>query len=331
MRITVDGRAGFGTSEPRQRVHAKEAIASGLDFESAGTITLYPPDGFASFHLDNGPAGGRPTGRLRISFGGEPGDVEVVCVTQDSRVGVGTQAPLGTFHVASSATSDVPQVAITSNAPKRLRAHPARSVCANPVTKIIGAWRDWDIAAGAGQLHFFVPSAGDVMAMTEQGDVGIGTDTPASKLEVKGVATVQVLDITGGADIAEIFCGAESERPEPGTVMVIDETSAGGLRISTTAQDPKVVGIVSGDAHAGPAIRLNKGSDSGVCVALVGRVPCKADARLEPIRVGDLLSTSDLPGYAMRTSQPTPGTVLGKAMTALPEGTGTVIALVSLQ
>ena len=87
------GSVGVGTTAPRTELHVLGRISTGLDFSSAGAVTFFPPDGFAWFHIDNGPAGGRPIGRLRISYGVNPGDNEVVNVLQDGKVGVGTSAP----------------------------------------------------------------------------------------------------------------------------------------------------------------------------------------------------------------------------------------------
>jgi hypothetical protein len=64
------GRVGVGFGQPRTQLHVLGRISSGADFTSAGAITFFPPDGFAWFHIDNGPAGGRPLGRMRFSFGG---------------------------------------------------------------------------------------------------------------------------------------------------------------------------------------------------------------------------------------------------------------------
>ncbi|NTV62521.1 MAG: hypothetical protein HGA65_03150 [Oscillochloris sp.] len=84
--VTPDGNMGIGLAEPRNQLHVLRGIASGLDFNSPGSITFYPPDGFAWFHIDNGPAGGRPIGRLRISHGGTPGRFELVSITQGGDV-----------------------------------------------------------------------------------------------------------------------------------------------------------------------------------------------------------------------------------------------------
>jgi len=66
---------------------------------------------------------------------------------------------------------------------------------------------------------------------------------------------------------------------------------------------------------------------------MAGRVYVKAMVAGGAIAPGDLLTTSDVPGHAMRASDPERafGTVLGKAMSALEEGTGLVLVLVNLQ
>ena len=68
-------------------------------------------------------------------------------------------------------------------------------------------------------------------------------------------------------------------------------------------------------------------------VALSGRVYCLADASAAPIEPGDLLTTSDTPGHAMKVTQygRAPGAVLGKAMSPLAKGRGMILVLVNLQ
>jgi len=135
-------------------------------------------------------------------------------------------------------------------------------------------------------------------------------------------------------DVAEYFPVEGS--PESGTVMVVGPE--GVLQSSTTAYDTRVVGIVSTD----PAVSLgvkDTGNPGEVPIAVAGRVPCKVDASNGPIQPGDLLTTSDRPGYAMK-AEPTmingrgfypDGTILGKAMGTLESGTGVIEVLVTLQ
>ncbi len=63
-------------------------------------------------------------------------------------------------------------------------------------------------------------------------------------------------------------------------------------------------------------------------VALAGRVPVKVDASYGAIQVGDLLVASATPGRAMRSDNPMPGTVIGKALEAWDAGQGTIMMMV---
>jgi hypothetical protein len=64
-----------------------------------------------------------------------------------------------------------------------------------------------------------------------------------------------------------------------------------------------------------------------VAVALVGRVPVKADASYASIRKGDYLTTSETPGHARRLEGP--GPYLGIAMDELASGKGEVLVFLS--
>ena len=68
-------------------------------------------------------------------------------------------------------------------------------------------------------------------------------------------------------------------------------------------------------------------------LALVGKVYCKADASFAPIEIGDLLTTSPTPGYAMKAADPAKafGAVIGKALSPLPKGANLIPILIALQ
>jgi hypothetical protein len=145
---------------------------------------------------------------------------------------------------------------------------------------------------------------------------------------------VSTLTIRGGADIAEPFAMSHGGI-EPGSVVIIDEDNPGKLKTSSHAYDKRVAGIVSGANGIRPGISLiQEGKlEAGENVALTGRVYVKADASFAAIKPGDLLTTSDTPGHAMMVTDPAraQGAILGKAMSALKEGKGMVLVLVSLQ
>jgi hypothetical protein len=153
-------------------------------------------------------------------------------------------------------------------------------------------------------------------------------------LIVSGWVVTSVLQITGGTDVAEPFQMSREDIP-PGAVVIIDDENVGQLRMSETAYDKRVAGIVSGANGINPGISLSQQGviEGGQNVALSGRVYVLADASTGPIKPGDLLTTSNTPGYAMAATDhaKAQGAVIGKAMSALRSGKGTVLVLVTLQ
>jgi hypothetical protein len=104
---------------------------------------------------------------------------------------------------------------------------------------------------------------------------------------------------------------------------------------SSQAYDLRVAGVVS----AAPGVILGEGGEGKVMVATTGRVKIKVDATRGPVRVGDLLVTSDVEGVAMKseplslggTAIHRPGTLIGKALEPLDKGVGEILVLLSLQ
>ena len=137
-----------------------------------------------------------------------------------------------------------------------------------------------------------------------------------------------------GADGAEFF--PSDEAVEAGDVVVLSSDGNRAVKLTEEAYDPSIVGIVS----TSPAFIL-RGSDlpedgtvpqNNVAVALIGTVPCKIDADIAPVHIGDLLTTSPTKGHAqkMLDSSKAVGAVLGKAMGDLENGKGIVSVLVML-
>lgn len=121
----------------------------------------------------------------------------------------------------------------------------------------------------------------------------------------------------------------------PGTVVILNRDRDNEVMASATAYDTTVAGVIS----AQPGISLGVAGEGKEQVATTGRVKVRVDARTKPIRVGDLLVTSDTPGTAMR-SEPMelngrpfhqPGTIIGKALQSLEGGVGEILVLLSMQ
>ncbi len=156
-----------------------------------------------------------------------------------------------------------------------------------------------------------------------------------ASLNVNGNTTTRVLTITGGADLAEPFLVNEAESVSRGSVVVIDSRNPGFLKLSHKPYDKCVAGVVSGAGGMQPGLTLRQNGtlDQGVAVALTGRVYVHATASNGSIQPGDLLTTSEIPGFAMKATdrQLTNGAILGKAMTPLQDGKGFILVLVNLQ
>jgi hypothetical protein len=149
-----------------------------------------------------------------------------------------------------------------------------------------------------------------------------------------GNVSVKNITIRGGADVAEPFEFSADHIPA-GSVVIIDDEQPGKLKLSARAYDTRVAGIVSGANGVNPGISLYQDGvlEGAQNVALTGRVYVLADATKGAIKPGDLLTTSNLPGHAMKVIDhaKAQGAILGKAMSSLSEGKGMVLVLVTLQ
>lgn len=173
------------------------------------------------------------------------------------------------------------------------------------------------------------------------GNVGIGTNAPSSKFHVVGDVRIDngsimlpvAPDIAGaqvkidgfnkiGLDMAEQF--QTNEEVSVGDVVVMDHASADHVRVSDQPYDQKVLGIIS----TAPAVLLqghqlqvspkpsSLNTDHTAAVALSGRVACKVSLENGPIAAGDYLTTSSVPGHAMKAADRDKafGAVIGKAL-----------------
>ncbi|MBI4578505.1 MAG: hypothetical protein HY718_02315, partial [Planctomycetes bacterium] len=167
---------------------------------------------------------------------------------------------------------------------------------------------------------------------------GTTTITLDADFNGDGRINTQELQITGGSDVSEHFeiASVADCKPEPGMVVCIHPEKVGELMVSTKAYDRTVAGVISGAGGVKPGMLMGQQgtkADGHSPVALTGRVYVQCDASTGAIGPGDLLTTSDVPGHAMRVTDhaKAQGAILGKAMSPLAEGRGLVLVLVSLQ
>lgn len=184
----------------------------------------------------------------------------------------------------------------------------------------------------------------NVMIDDVNGTLTLGaTGTGPNRLTVNGSATVTG-NITATGTITGVINATYQDIAEwvpttvdvaPGTVVVLNTDRINEVMPSHRAYDTSVAGVVS----AQPGMILGQAGDAKAKIATYGRVKVRVDANRAPIRVGDLLVTSDKPGTAMKSiavemqgiPMHRPGTVLGKALEPLATGEGEILVLLSLQ
>ena len=322
------GNVGIGTSSPISKLHLiSDASDLPSRIESSGTTSFGA--GFDFYHGATGKgyigapdsAAGFAPGEL-LMFGGPgtkisfwPGGVRAVTLEPTlGYVGIGTTSPQRKLHTFDAGQSVSHRIE-TSGGPN--------------------AWARVEFKNANGQWNVGTSRnfVGDQLYFAREGAAQVFSVQPNADTFVAGTMSCKILTIRG-ADVAEPFDIAEQNLPK-GTVVVIDDTGHGGLKRSTVQYDTCVAGIVSGANGIDSGIILSQPgvNEGGQNVAISGRVYVQADATNDPIKPGDLLTTSDIPGHAMKVSDhaKAQGAVIGKAMSSLKGGTGMVLVLVTLQ
>ncbi len=234
-----------------------------------------------------------------------------------ANVGVGTTSPETALHIVRQPTNQRGTLSLEGTAHTFMSFYPDGAAAGRK------AWFGYEDA-----------NTNDVKIANQVAGANIVLQTAGG-----GATRVNVLEIIGGSDVAEPYdiAPAGDTRPEPGLLVSIDAAHIGRMRVSSDAYDRGVAGIISGANGIRPGMVLRQeGSvaDGALPVASFGRVWCWVDAGSGgPVVPGDLLTTSDTPGHAMKVSDAarSQGAVIGKAMSSLETGRGLVLVLVSLQ
>jgi hypothetical protein len=133
--------------------------------------------------------------------------------------------------------------------------------------------------------------------------------TNANASIVFGEITLQ--EIRAGSDIAEDYNAATGTPMTAGDVVSPDPTIDAGVMQSETPYDSGLLGVISTQPGA---VLGNNDPDAGsqVLVALAGRVPVNVTNENGSINIGDELTSSDIPGFTMRATEP--GRAVGIAL-----------------
>ncbi len=203
-----------------------------------------------------------------------------------------------------------------------------------PSVSVAGVWGE-DIT----------PSGHDSWAVYAKGDLRVTRNLyVVGDLYVTGAKHGYVVDVARSDESTPLEAGdlvaiSGAAAPAVGEIPVIT------VRRATADTASAVLGVV--DKHYIPA-KVGEGPQAAeakmeteqaaipsgdylTVVTLGSFKAIKVDASFGPVKPGDLLVASPHAGYAMRATAPEPGTVVGKALGALAEGTGSIPVLVTLQ
>ncbi len=121
--------------------------------------------------------------------------------------------------------------------------------------------------------------------------------------------------IDTGSDLAEIYT-TKDEDLETGDIVSIDPDLSTGVMKSSKPYDKSVIGIVS----TSPGVVIGSVQKEGVKampIALSGRVPTKVSTENGSIYPGDYLTTSSIPGVAMKSTKA--GPIIGTAINSFDD------------
>lgn len=321
------GRVGIGTTSPANALHVSSSTGAqalrvsgfGGAFMNFQDTTAAPDQRLYQWRSEGGLFRMALLNDAENAFARE----NILVANSSGNIGIGTGAPLQRLQIGGSAASG-------TNSPDAISLGATYSLTAraNPKLRLFddnSQGNVYGLGVSPSQLDLIVP-AGSRYVWSVGGAEKMRLDE-AGNITVAGNITAKYQDVAEWVP--------SSQKLEAGTVVVLDSSKTNHVLASTKSYDTGVAGVVS----ESPGIILGEGGADKLKVATTGRVKVRVDATRAPIKVGDLLVTSDVEGVAMKSVEVDlggvklhrPGTIIGKALEPLASGAGEILVLLSLQ
>jgi hypothetical protein len=177
----TDAPVGIGTTSPNQ------------------AISVYRSTGNSAMNFLNSITGSTSTDGLFIGISGNSNylwgyesyplvlatnSTSRLYITSDGDIGVGSTAPAAKLHISTNSSSGYPHILLSESSTEYARLMFKNNTTTN---NWIIAGGPWSTASGA-RLNFYYSATGDIVSITGDGKVGIGTGSPTQALHVVGNA-----------------------------------------------------------------------------------------------------------------------------------------------
>lgn len=342
MRLTPDGNLGVGTNNPGARIDslnssgtAVEGISDAATAISGGAETGDGVDGTSTSGF-----GLHGTSNTGVGVRGTSTSQDGVDGVSTSAVGVAGSSQTERGVNGSSDSSDGVHGQSTTNDGVAGASSSGFGVVGATTSGSAGALGE---GGNDGVLGMSTHPAGGGTAAavdainTGGGDIFIGQTSPGmhvARIDSSGKGFFDGGTQTGGADYAESIHAVNRAQLHPGDVLSIAPNGGYAVTKSTRPYSSLVVGVYS----TKPAVLavgsqgVNATLTGQVPVAMMGVVPTKVTTTAGAIGPGDLLTTSRIPGYAMKAKATMihgiaiypQGTIVGKALQPLTHGQGVI-------
>ncbi len=319
LRITSGGNVGIGTTTPGSLL----SLGSLANFTTA-TSTFYSTGGLnlnngcyaiGGTCIGGGLTGSGSSGQATFWTGASAlsGDNDFFWDNTNKRLGVGTTSPYAKLSVVGETVAQY-FTATSTTATSTINGVLAVGVQAPVATSLFHVGTSsplFGVDKFSGKVAVgTTTNQTDHWRFTIQGGLCVtaGANCALGTGEVSGGITIDTgggQAITGSVfDIAERY--PASEDVEAAEIVAIDQNTSGKALVKKAKEDDLLVGVVS----TAPAISINgsflmlsprpEANSHNPMVALAGRVPVKINLENGPIKKGDRVAASSVPGVGRR-------------------------------